>query len=275
MQNLCFKPECAISRYRSYENGSQQKTHSTPLDPKWCLGVLRSISQTFGMWKDAKLVFQARMHYFGVPKLRRWFRNEYTNSTPLNPKWCLGVLRSISQTFGMWKDGELVFQAWMHYFGVSKLRKWFRNEYSHSTPLDRKWWLGVLRSISQTFGMWKDAKLVFQARMHYFGVPKLWRWFRNEYTHSNPLDPKWCLGVLRSISQTFGMWKDAKLVFQAWMHYFGVPKLRKWFRNEYTHSTPLDRKWWLGVLRSISQTFGMWKDAKLVFQAWMRYFKVP
>jgi hypothetical protein len=37
--------------------------------------------------------------------------------------------------------------------------------------------------------MQKDAKLVLRARMHYFGVPKLWN------IHSTPLDPKWCLGV--------------------------------------------------------------------------------
>ena len=61
--------------------------------------------------------------------------------------------------------------------------------------------------------------------------------------------------------------KRCKLVFRAWMHYYGVPKLRKLFHNKNTHSTPLDPKWCLGVLRSISQTFGMWKEAKLVFRA--------
>jgi hypothetical protein len=32
--------------------------YSTPLDPKWCLGVFRSILLTFGMKKDAKLDFE-------------------------------------------------------------------------------------------------------------------------------------------------------------------------------------------------------------------------
>jgi hypothetical protein len=27
------------------------------------------------------------------------------------------------------------------------------------------------------------------------------------------------------------------------MHYFGVPKLRKWFRTKFIHSTPLDEVW--------------------------------
>jgi hypothetical protein len=44
----------------------------------------------------------------------------------------------------------------------------------------------------------QDAKLVFRAWMHYFGVQKLWS------IHSNPLDPKWCLRVFQMISLTFG-----------------------------------------------------------------------
>ena len=44
--------------------------------------------------KDAKLVFWVWMHYFRVPKLRS------IHSTPLDPKWCLGVFQSISLTFG-------------------------------------------------------------------------------------------------------------------------------------------------------------------------------
>jgi hypothetical protein len=44
--------------------------------------------------------------------------------------------------------------------------------------------------------------------------------------------------------------KDGKLMLRAWIHYFGVPKL--WS----IHSSPLDPKWWLGVLRSISLTLG-------------------
>jgi uncharacterized protein YuzB (UPF0349 family) len=45
--------------------------------------------------KNAKLVFCAWMHYFIVTKLRS------IHSTPLDPKWCLGVFQSISLTFGM------------------------------------------------------------------------------------------------------------------------------------------------------------------------------
>jgi hypothetical protein len=45
--------------------------------------------------------------------------------------------------------------------------------------------------------------------------------------------------------------KDEKLMFRAWMHYFGVPML--WS----IHSSPLDAKWCLRVFWMISVTFGM------------------
>jgi hypothetical protein len=63
----------------------------------------------------------------------------------------------------------------------------------------------------------------------------------------------------RNVSERFANLrhvKDAKLVFPAWMNYFGAPKLRS------IHSTPLYPKWCLGVFQSIS----MYKDAKLVFR---------
>jgi hypothetical protein len=50
-------------------------------------------------------------------------------------------------------------------------------------------------------------------------------------------------------------YKDAILVFRAWMHYFGVRKLRC------IHSTLVDPKWCFGVFETISITFGhkRWK----------------
>jgi hypothetical protein len=53
----------------------------------------------------------------------------------------------------------------------------------------------------------KRCKTCVRTRMHYFGVPKL------RSVHSTPLEPKWCLGLFQSISLTFDMKKDAKLVF--------------------------------------------------------------
>ena len=155
--------------------------------------------QTFDMSKEAKLVFRAWMHYFEVPMLWEWFRNEINYPSPIDPKRCLRVFWSISQTFGTSNEAKLMFRAWMHYFGVSMLRKWFRNEINHSTPVNPKWYLSVFRSISQTFGTSKEAKLVFRAWMHYFREPKLRKWYHHEINHSTLLDPKRCFRVFWSI----------------------------------------------------------------------------
>jgi hypothetical protein len=117
-----------------------RRIHSTPLDPKRCLVVFHSNSLTFGMSKDAKLVFRAWMDYFRVPKLRS------INSTPLDTNWCLGVFRSISLTLGVSKEAKLVFRAWMHYFEVPKLRS------VHPTTSAPKWLLGAISAISLTNG---------------------------------------------------------------------------------------------------------------------------
>jgi hypothetical protein len=93
------------------------------------------------------------------------------------------------------KDEKLMLRAWIHYFGVPKL--WS----IHSSPLDPKWWLGVLRSISLTLGTSKMKNSCFGPECTISGLPKLWS------IHSSPLDPKWWLGVFRSISQTIGRTK--------------------------------------------------------------------
>jgi hypothetical protein len=64
-----------------------------------------------------------------------------------------------------------------------------------------------------------------------------------------------------SISEHFANLRHVKrwkLVFQAWMHYFGAPKLRS------IHSTPLDAKWCLGALWSTSLTLCTQKDKTCV-----------
>jgi hypothetical protein len=124
---LVFKPECTISGYKSCE--ASTLIHWTQKDECECLGAFRlpstrkrcktrisgpnalysdyqsceasirpkmmfgSVSEHFAnAWlvKEEKLVFRARMQYFGVPKL--WG----IHSSPLDPKWCLWVFRMIS-----------------------------------------------------------------------------------------------------------------------------------------------------------------------------------
>jgi hypothetical protein len=100
-------------------------------------------------------------------------------------------------------DEKLMFRAWMHYFGVP-------NSWSiHSSPLDRKWCLGVFRRNSLTLGTSKMKNSCFGPECNISGVPKLWSF------HSTLLDPKWCLWVFRSISLTFGMYKMKNSSFGA------------------------------------------------------------
>ena len=61
--------------------------------------MFQSILQSSSTSNEAKLVFGASMHYFEVPKLRKWFRNEINHSTSLDPIRCLRVFRSVLQTF--------------------------------------------------------------------------------------------------------------------------------------------------------------------------------
>ena len=171
------------------------------------------------------------MHYFGVSMLRKWFRNEYTHSTPLASKWCLGVLWSISQTYGMWKDEKLVFRAWIHYFRVPKLRKWFRNECSHSTPLDPKWCLGVLRRISENLRHVKRCKTCVSGLNALFRGIEVAKMVSQRIYPFKSNRPKMMFGSAPEHFANLRHVKNAKLVFRAWMHYFGVSKLRKWFRN--------------------------------------------
>ena len=218
-------------------------------------------------------MFRARMHYVGVPNSRKKFRYEGTQSTPLDPKWRLGVFGSISQTFSTKNYAKFVFRARMHYFRVPNSRKKFCYEGTQCTPFGLKWCLGVFWSISQTFGMKNYVKLVFRARMHYFGAPNSRKKFHYEGTQSTPLDPKWCLGVFRSISQTFDTKIHTKVVFRGWKHYFGVPNFLKKFFHEHIQSL-LDPKRCLVVFQSILQTFGTKKYVKHVFRVWMHYFGV-
>jgi hypothetical protein len=64
----------------------------------------------------------------------------------------------------------------------------------------------------------KDEKLVFWARMHYFGVTKF-------VSIPSPLDPKMMFGTGSEHFANLRHVKDAKLLFRARMQYFGVPKL--------------------------------------------------
>ena len=144
-----FEPQCTILRYRTCENGFTTKStilpHQTPNDVWKYFRAFRNPSRH---QMRQNLCFGTQSTIFGVPKLRKWFPNEINHSPRLDPKRCLRVFRSISQTFNTSNKEKLVFPAWMPYFRVPNLWNWFRNEINHSTKLDTKWFLIVFQSIS-------------------------------------------------------------------------------------------------------------------------------
>jgi hypothetical protein len=85
---LVSEPQCTILGYRSCE--ASILLHWTENGVWECFEAFR--------WplarKRCKTWVRALMHYFGVPKLR------IIHSTPLESKWCLGLFRGISLTFG-------------------------------------------------------------------------------------------------------------------------------------------------------------------------------
>ena len=141
--------------------------------PKTMFGCVSKHFATLLHENHVKLVFQCRINIFSISKLKTKFLYKWIQSTPLDPKWCLGVFRSISQQFSMKIGAKFVFWCIMHNFGVSNFQKMVCYERIQSTPIDPKRCLRVFRTISQHFCLKLGVKLVFQCRMHNFDTPKL------------------------------------------------------------------------------------------------------
>jgi hypothetical protein len=200
MKNLCFAPECTISgtevaKYLFYSIrpkmmfGSVLKHFANLRHVQRCKTCVSGLNALFRGTEVANHPF-----YFIRPKMMFGSDPEdFTNIWHVK-RWetCVWGKNALFWGTEVVKQPLYSIKTKMNYFWVSKFRS------IHSTLLDPKWYLGVFWSISLTFGMYKDAKLVFRAWMHYFGVPK----FRS--INSTTLDPKWCLWVFRSISHTFG-----------------------------------------------------------------------
>jgi hypothetical protein len=156
MQNLCSHPNAL------FRGTKVVKRQFYSIRTKMMIGSVSEHFSNLRHVKRCKTCVRTRMHYFGVPNLRR------IHSTPLEPKWCLGVFQSISLTVGTWKYATLVFRAWMHYFWVPKLRS------IHSTPLEQNDVWECLEHFTKLRHV-KRCKTCVRAQIHRFGVPKLWR----------------------------------------------------------------------------------------------------
>jgi hypothetical protein len=175
-----------------------------------------------------------------VSGLNALFRGYESCEASILVHWTQNDFWSVSEHFPNTRhinDEKLMFQAWMHYFRVPK--SWN----VHSSPLDRKWCLGVFLSNSLNLGTSKMNKSCFGPECSISVVPKLWS------IHSSPLDSKWCLGVFRSISLTLGTSKMKNSCFGPECNISGIPKLSSF------HSSPFVPKWCLGVFQTISLTF--------------------
>jgi hypothetical protein len=252
-----------------------------------------------------------------VSGLNALFRRTKDVKHPFNSIWPKMIYVTVTEHFTNLvhvKTWKLVFRAWMHYFGVPKLRS------IHSSPLDRKWYKWVLRSTLLTLCTYKYEKLCFvpectileyqscedafaKKRPFYSIRPKMM--FGSVLEHfNNLLHVKRCKTCVLSMNALFRGTNVAKHPFYSigpkmiyrnvtehfanLLHVnrcktyvsglnavFWVPKLSKWFRNKSIHSTPLYRKWCLGVFQNISIIVCTLKDAKLVFQVWMHYLGAP
>jgi hypothetical protein len=111
----------------------------------------------------------------------------------------------------------------------------------------------------------KDEKSCFgpecskRWKTHVSGLNALFRGYQScegsILVHWTQNDVWECFGAFRQPRHVI----DEKLMFRAWMHYFGVPK--SWN----IHSSPMDQKWCLGVFRSNSLTLGTSKVKKSCF----------
>ena len=135
-------------------------------------------------------------------KSRRNFRNERTQSTPLDPKltfWCVLYYWVHSGPFGcLTKLGAKRAELVQNFVKRSRIRI-FRNERTRSTPLDPKLTFWCVLYYLGTFG---TAWLPYETRCKTgrtsakVRATKSHRTFRNERTRSTPLDPKltfWCV----------------------------------------------------------------------------------
>jgi hypothetical protein len=212
---------------------SESEVAKHPFYSIWTKTMFGSVSEHFANLrhvKRCKTCVCARMHCFDVPKLRS------IHSTPLEPRWWLGVFQSISLTSARKKMQNLcscpnalfrgtklakgpvysirtkmmVGNVSEHFANlrhvkicktcVSGLNALFWGTKVVNHPFYSIGTKMMFGSVSDHFANLrhvKRCKTCVRTRMHYFRVPKLWR------IHSSLLKPKWYLGVFQSIFLTF------------------------------------------------------------------------
>ena len=237
--------------------------------------MFRSILQTFGTKNHAKLVFRAGKDYFEVLNFRKKLYHEHIQSNLLDRKRCLGVFRSISQTFNTKIHEKVVFRGWRHYFGYRTSGKSFATNTSNVTySIQNDGWecFGAFHKPSTQKFIQKLYLEVESTISGYRTSGKSFATNASNLTYSIQNDVWECFGAFRKPStQEF----IQKLYLEAESTILGVPNIRKMFCHEHIQSNLLDPKWCFALFWSISQTFDTKIHEKVVFRGWMHYSVVP
>ena len=104
-----FVPRSRIGIFRN------ERTRSTPFDPKSCSGAFRSVSVHLAMFRyytelGAKWVELVQLMQKFVPRSRIGIsRNKHTRSTPLDPKL---MFSCVSQYLGAFGNVSLLHETW-------------------------------------------------------------------------------------------------------------------------------------------------------------------
>jgi hypothetical protein len=205
--------------------------HSTALDPKWCLGVFRSILLTFGTYKDLKPFFGPECTILGYRSseasiLLRWTQMMFGCVSEHfvylrhveRCKTCVSGLNALFRGNEVVKHPfdsigpKMIFGCVSEHFAnlrhvkrrntcVSCLNALFRGTEVVKHPfysIGPKMMFGcVLEHLAYLQHVKRCKTCVSGLNALFWGTEVL-------SNHSTPLDPKWCLGVFQSISLTFG-----------------------------------------------------------------------
>jgi hypothetical protein len=142
--------------------------------------------------KDAKHVSRAWIHYFGVPKLRKWFHAKCIDCTPFDPKMMFGCVLENLGILGHVK-------RWKTCVRCAEVAKMISHQMHPLYSIEPQMMYGYLLEHLGNLRYVKRCKTCVSGLNALFGVPKLWKWFRTKCIHSTPLDPKWCFVVFWSI----------------------------------------------------------------------------
>jgi hypothetical protein len=177
---------------------------------------------------------------FGVPKLWKWFHTKCIHSTPFDVWLCFGALRKPSAC----KRCKTCISSLNPLLWSTEVAKmvscqmhWF---YSIWPKMMFGWVLEHLRILAhvkrcKTCVWCAEVTKMISHQMHPFYSIGPQMMYDCLLEH---------LGKLRCV-------KICKTCVSGLNALFGVPKLWKWFRTKYIHSTPLDPKWSLVVFWSI------------------------